>query len=254
MTTMNVLELGHGPVVVIIHGSPSPLADLLPLAQRLAVSHRVVMPELPGYGASPPVDDFSFDAVGEALTAVLDDRDASSPRAIIGFSSGGYRALDLVLRRGVRADLVVGLAALAHLAPPDREVLRAAAEILRADPSGGPLASVMPSRWLSQGWRDLHPDDDARVSRWITLSPYLHRELVAETEMIDLRPLLPRLPCPLYLRVGELDQACPPALSAEMAALAPRATLDIVPGCGHALLIEDIEATIARVLDVVTSS
>jgi hypothetical protein len=34
---------------MIMHGSPAPIADLLPLAERLAVAHPVLIPELPGF-------------------------------------------------------------------------------------------------------------------------------------------------------------------------------------------------------------
>ncbi len=76
-------------------------------------------------------------------------------------------------------------------------------------------------------------------------------ELEAETAMMDLRPLLPALASTLYLRVGELDVACPPSVSIEMAALAPRSLVEIVPGCGHALLIENAAETLERVTELV---
>lgn len=101
----------------------------------------------------------------------------------------------------------------------------------------------------------MHQADDARVIAWLDLTrpELLAAEFAAEAEMRDLRPLLPRLSCGLYLRVGELDLACPPAVSQEIADLVPGSVLEIVPGCGHALLIEDAPATGERVVEVVTS-
>jgi pimeloyl-ACP methyl ester carboxylesterase len=51
------------------------------------------------------------------------------------------------------------------------------------------------------------------------------------------------LDIPALVRVGELDLAAPPAHSKRLAAALPRARLQIVPGRGHALLLEDFEAT-----------
>jgi len=251
---MNIIELGEGPSVLILHGSPSPISDLLPLAQRLAVDHHVLIPELPGYGQSPPDADASFDRIGDVLAEILVEHASVRPRAIIGFSSGAYRALDLALQRNVSPDLIVALGALASLEETDRALFRAVAAGLRADPSGAEIRPILPGRWLSETWRKAHPADDARVTAWFDLtSPQqLAAELSAEAEMRDLRPLLPGLACALYLRVGELDLACPPSLSLEMANLAPHATVDVIPGCGHALMIENGPETIARVVEIVT--
>ena len=45
--------------------------------------------------------------------------------------------------------------------------------------------------------------------------------------------------------VGELDAAAPPSYSREIADLAPLGRLEVVPGHGHALLLEQPAATIA---------
>lgn len=99
----------------------------------------------------------------------------------------------------------------------------------------------------------MHQGDDARVTAWFDLTrpELLAAEFAAEAEMRDLRPLLSGLACRLYLRVGELDIASPPAVSQEIADLVPSTLLEIVPGCAHALLIEDAVATCDRVVELV---
>lgn len=252
---MNVIELGAGPAVMILHGSPTPLTDFMPIAERLAQSHRVLMPELPGYGASPPEDDVSFARIGDALAQLLIERDCTKPRAILGFSSGAYRALDLALQRGIQPDVIIGLGALANLDAADRDLFRTVAAGLRADPSATWLRSILPDRWLSAEWRKMHQADDAHVVAWLDLTrpELLAAEFEAEAEMRDLRPLLPDLACALYLRVGELDVATPPSVSREIADLVPGSVLEIVPGCAHALLIENAHETCERVVEIITA-
>lgn len=63
----------------------------------------------------------------------------------------------------------------------------------------------------------------------------------------DLRPALPAVRARVYARVGALDRACPPGCSDEITRLVPRATLEIVLGCGHALLRDDGPATVAAI-------
>ncbi len=68
---MTVDERGTGPAVLLLHGTPSPARDWEPLAARLAPSVRVIIPDLPGYGASPAPDDAAMEAVGDAIAAML---------------------------------------------------------------------------------------------------------------------------------------------------------------------------------------
>ncbi|MBA3457601.1 MAG: alpha/beta fold hydrolase, partial [Deltaproteobacteria bacterium] len=159
---MNVIELGTGPAVMIIHGSPTPIADFQPIVERLATQYRVLMPELPGYGSSPPTDDVSFARIGNELAQLLIERDCVRPHALIGFSSGAYRALDLALQRGIEPDVIVGLGSLASLDEADRALFRTVAAALRQDPSATGLRAIVPDRWLSPAWRAEHPEDDAR--------------------------------------------------------------------------------------------
>jgi pimeloyl-ACP methyl ester carboxylesterase len=63
----------------------------------------------------------------------------------------------------------------------------------------------------------------------------------------DLRPALPDIRARVYARVGARDRSYPPGCSDEITRLVPRATLEIVLGCGHALLREDGPATVAAI-------
>lgn len=245
---MFVREVGNGPVVLVLHGSPSDPDQFLPLLDALAADHRVLLPYLPGYGASPPEANASYAHAGDQLACELRTRHVGELAAIIGYSSGSYRAFDLVLRREVRTRRIIGLGALAWTPPELAAVLREAVGALRTDPTlAGAMKAALPDRWLSPRWRAAHPEDGARVSAWFDAAPLatVLAELEAQVGVPDLRPQLRELAAEIHLRVGELDVACPPAWSHEIARLAQRATLEIVPGAGHALLIEDAPATVA---------
>lgn len=106
---------------------------------------------------------------------------------------------------------------------------------------------------LSPSWRASHPEDEARVLTWprLTTAAALAAELVALAEMRDLRPELTALRSRVYARVGELDVGCPPAWREDIVRHAPRASLDVVPGCGHGLMIEDRLATVAAIRNAI---
>jgi len=54
----------------------------------------------------------------------------------------------------------------------------------------------------------------------------------------DARSWLPQLACPLLVLCGEADRLTPPEHSREIAALVPQARLEVLPGAGHMLTME----------------
>jgi 3-oxoadipate enol-lactonase len=250
---MVVRELGTGEVVVLLHGTPSPGTDWLPVAEQLASRYRVLVPDLPGYGGSPAVDLPSIERVGDVLFEVLQQRGVSRLAGIAGFSTGALRAFDLVLRHRLPTRVVISIAGVACFDQEARALRRMLAQRLRSDPTyirSDEVRGMMQGLMLSPRWADAHPEDVDRVVGWrdLVTPEALVQELEALADSRDLRPELARLGARVYARVGELDVGCPPAWSEDIVRAAPDARLDRVPGCGHALLIEDAEATTAAIL------
>lgn len=249
---MFVREVGCGPAVLLLHGTPSPAEDWLPLADALGRDYRVLIPDLPGYGLSTDPPDASIEAVGDTLAAMLLDRGLGRVHAIVGYSTGAYRALDLATRAGIDARVIVSLAGVACFDAAAREARAALAARLAEHPAflhGDEVRALMCELVVSPAWAAAHPGDLARVREWprTTRPAALARELAALAGSRDLRPELAGLRCRVYCRVGTVDRGCPPAWSAEIARLAPRTTLELVFGCGHALLLEDGPATVAAI-------
>ncbi|MEO8845395.1 MAG: hypothetical protein ABI591_15480, partial [Kofleriaceae bacterium] len=116
---------------------------------------------------------------------------------------------------------------------------------LEADPGflhGAAMQKALHDLMLSPG----RTDD---LSAWLasTTAAALAAELRAQTTMRDLSADLADLATRIYLRVGALDLACPPACSEAILRSAPRASLELVDGAGHALLTEDLTATTAAI-------
>jgi pimeloyl-ACP methyl ester carboxylesterase len=73
---------------------------------------------------------------------------------------------------------------------------------------------------------------------------------------VDSRPHLGAISCPVLVACGEADQLTPAELSREMVALlpqTPQAQLEIVPGAGHMLTMEQPERVSALLLRWVAS-
>jgi 3-oxoadipate enol-lactonase len=214
--------------------------------KRLSTSRRVLVVDLPGYGASPPLDGpYTLARVEDLLVGELLARGVHE-LSVVGHSGGAYRALSLATSRRVRVERVVAVSGLAGYGDDVRAGFRQLATMIRAGSDLGPL-------WLSRMAGPLFAErfagDVADVMAWLTAAPrdVLAAELDAFAVAEDLRPRLRELATPILARVGDADQAAPPQFSRDIVDSAPAATLQIVPGCGHALFYEDRNGTVEAI-------
>ena len=105
-----VWEVGSGEPVLVLHGFPDAPVGLRPLVERLAADgFRCLVPALPGYLPSGPVENYHSARVAEDMVAVLDAYDiATAP--VVGHDWGGCVALDLGAAHADRITRVVSLA------------------------------------------------------------------------------------------------------------------------------------------------
>ncbi|MEI6688963.1 MAG: alpha/beta hydrolase [Thermoleophilia bacterium] len=105
-----VWEMGEGEPVLVLHGFPDAPIGLTPLVTRLAAAgFRCIVPALPGYLPSSPVDNYQSKAVAHDMLAVLDA--LGLERApVVGHDWGGCVALDLGADHAERITRVVSLA------------------------------------------------------------------------------------------------------------------------------------------------
>jgi pimeloyl-ACP methyl ester carboxylesterase len=247
---MFVRESGRGPAILLLHGAPSSPDDFDALAERLAPSRRVLVPVMPGY-LSEAMDEGTYSIarsvalIEEALAA-----HGVAETSVVGFSAGALRAFGLAFGGRVRVTALVSLGGLAGYDEAGRQSMRAFSGFVRAvgnlhDPQ---LVGLLVARMLSPAGAST-PEHAARVTKWLDcVTPEaLATELAAVAESEDFYPRLGELDIPVLARVGSLDMAAPPPLSERIAAAVPGAKLEVVEGKGHALLIEDSEATIESV-------
>ncbi len=92
-----VLEGGEGPPVVLLHGGiESGGAYWAPAISRLAETHRLVVPDMPGLGASEPLARLDEDAFAEWFVALLrligDERPALVAHSLLGSLAARFAA------------------------------------------------------------------------------------------------------------------------------------------------------------------
>lgn len=245
---MNLIDKGQGPAVVLLHGCPGTLAFLAPLVEALSPTRRVLAPELPGYGGSPPLEGpYSFERVRTMLEDLLVGRGIREC-ALVGHSAGAYRAIGLALgSTRVRATHLVTLGGIAGFDPEVRAAFHQFADLAR---QGFDFRPMWLGRMAAPGFAERFPQHVAEVMSWIDAAPRaaLAAELDALADGADYRPRLAELAMPVTARVGEHDAAAPPVCSEEIARGVRHGELQVVAGCGHALLHEDREGTVRAVV------
>jgi pyruvate dehydrogenase E2 component (dihydrolipoamide acetyltransferase) len=263
------LEEGSGSsVIVLLHGGTGGGANWFRLLPRLAAAHRVLAPDLPGFGLSAPRPlrlPLGVEAA-RLLRAWLDHADVESA-VVVGTSFGGLAALRLAQAapdrvRGLllldSAGLGRGIHPLVRLAvlPP---LIRAAVR-----PTHRGTATVL--RTLLTADRselnDVQLDaliDYLHASAVTAGVPYLaatlrafasprgQREVVTPTELAALSQ-------PVSLVWGERDGFLPVADAHRAAALCRDAHFTVIAGAGHSpnweragAVADAIEALVARV-------
>lgn len=254
---MRIHQHGHGSPVVLLHGSPTSPSYFDPLVEALSPHRQVLVAVSPGYDGTPPLRPHSTQKLQEALEDALTALGATDV-AVVGFSLGAYRALQLALTsQRIRVNRVFTLGAFTCLTPEHRQGMLALAQQASAltdfrDPA---FRQMVASLMVAPAFATAHPEETAAIAAWLdAIAPAdLAAEFRSSCAAQDLTPLVSGLRVPLTVRVGEQDAATPPAYSEQLAARVPAAVLQKVPGCGHALLIEDRKATVAAICEALLS-
>jgi 3-oxoadipate enol-lactonase len=245
-TDIHVHEAGSGPAVLLLHGAPTTTRGFAPMIARLATSHRVLVPDLPGYGASRALDGkYTLERVREQIEDALLARGVREV-GIVGHSAGAYRGFSIALAGRVCVDRIVSLSGVAGYGDDVRAAFRQLAGMIRA---GVDFRPAWLQRMTGPDFVERHPEDVADVMSWLTAasSAVLAAEMEAFADAEDLRPRLRELDAQVLARVGLVDQASPVSFSRDIVSCAQSATLQVVPGCGHAIFYEDAVGTLEAV-------
>jgi len=251
---IHVVERGSGPPIVLVHGVTLGVAVWARQLRHLAGSHRVLAVGQRGHGqSSAGSEGYSFERMGRDLLEVLrvtGVRDA----VLVGHSMGGMVVQELALRRPRElAEHVGGLVLVATSSGPlaPGPLGPAAARVLAAGGRRGLRRSERRGRSaLSQ--RDLaawairwnfgsHPRDaDLELVRSMvtSMSPEAMVGLLGPLLSFDVHREIGSIALPTRVVVGSRDLLTPPRASRAIAEQIPGATLTVLAGCGHMVMLE----------------
>lgn len=250
------LEAGSGPPVILLHGLAMTNASMMTTLAALAKDHRVIAPDLPGFGDSDkPVETYDAAFFSQWLLAFMDAMQVESA-VLVGNSMGGRISIETALIAPRRVEKLVLFAP--SMAFRKR---RQAALLVRLSMPG---AAVMPFPVLGvrhalrllfaspdrmhASWFDAAVDEFLRIFR----APRARVAFFAAARQIYLeRPFGPHgfwerleeLTVPALFVWGERDRLVPASFARHVERAVPHARSVLVEDCGHFPQIEHPDLT-----------
>jgi pimeloyl-ACP methyl ester carboxylesterase len=220
--------------VVLHHSFGSPGWTAFP--DHLAADHRVLLPELPGFGDSGMPEWARHPRDLAVLLGLWFDRLGLGPVTVTGCGFGGWIAAELATMSPARLSGLV-LVGAAGLLPERGRILD---QMLTSH------SVYVRSAFLAGGAYEEHYGvelDDEVLMRWalaremttrVSWKPYMYNR--------RLDPLLPELTVPTLVVWGSDDAVVPRECGERYARLIPDARLEVVDRSGHAVDLERPEA------------
>ncbi len=206
---------GAGPPLVLVHGLAVSSRYWLPLARRLAGTHAVLAPDLPGHGRSgTPPQPLGVPQLADALLEWL-DRAEIERAPLVANSLGCQVAVELAVREPGRVERLVLVGPTMDPAAPTllRQALRLALDATR-EPVGLNLAEARD--YLRMGPRRI-----LATARFALADPFAGK--------------LPAVRAPTLVVRGGRDPIAPQEWVERVARLLPDARVAVVPAGPHAV-------------------
>lgn len=241
---------GTGRPLVLFHSLLADRTSFDRIAARIAETHRVIALDLPGFGASDPVDG-GLEAVADRIAAALNALPVGEKPILLGNGYGGFVALLTAIRHPKLADRLVLADCGAAFSEPGRAAFRGMSA--GADKGGlAAIADVAMRRLFAPEYQALHPElISQRKERFLAVDRGTFHNACEALATLDLRDRLASVRLPVLVLVGEMDEATPPAMSKELAAGLPDAKLVVLPGCAHVPQLQAPDLFLAAIEDFI---
>jgi 2-hydroxymuconate-semialdehyde hydrolase len=256
-TATSVLEGGHGPPLVLVHGGIECGGTYwAPVISRLADHHRLVVPDVPGLGESDPVARLDALAFEDWLAALL-RMTCEEPPTLVAHSLSGTLAAQFASRRAdlLRRLVIYGAPGIGPYAMPMGLRVVAVRFALRPTAANADrfdrwaFVDLDRTRRQDPDWFDAF----TAYTRARAVAPHVKRTMrqlirtcTKQVPDIELR----RIGVPTTLLWGEGDRFVPLGL-AQQASTRLGWPLHVIDDAGHATHIEQ-PAAFLRVLEEVT--
>jgi pimeloyl-ACP methyl ester carboxylesterase len=249
--SVNVVDVGSGPVVVFLHGLAGCWQNWLENVPHFARDHRVIALDLPGFGASPmPAQPISMPGYARMLDELFVTLGVDGA-TLVGSSMGGFVAAEFAIRHGAR------VRRLCLTSPAGLSM-----EHMRNERNQGLRARIENWSFFGTGWLASKSDRvvrSERLRRALLMLVAAHPERLPGGLVVEqargagkpgfkdaleamtgypIRDRLGEIGCPTLIVWGELDRLVPLRDAAEFEWLIPQARKIVYEDTGHLVMLE----------------
>lgn len=238
-------KVGHGPPVVMCHGTPWSSALWSPFADALARDFTVYRWDMPGYGESSKDPNHAVDlgVQGEVFSVLLEHWGLQAPR-VVAHDFGGAVALRAHLLHGAQfASLcLVDVVVLRPWGSAFFELVKASSAVFSELPATVHRGAIE-AYISSASHRGLRDDELSMLTRpWVDdegqLAFYRQIAQADDRYTAELEPLLATIKAPTHIVWGKDDEWIPVDRAYRLREAIPHSSLDLVPGAGHLIQLD----------------
>jgi pimeloyl-ACP methyl ester carboxylesterase len=228
---IQVNDAGSGPPCVVLHRSTGPFWS--EFHDRLAESFTVLSPDMPGFGQSTRPDTARNPAHLAVLLNQLLDAEGRDPVHLVGFGLGGWVAAEMAAMNQGRL-LTLTVVGAAGIKPREGYIHDPLTQSWTDYVRGGfrddehfiAVFGEEPVEQVIQLW-----DFSREMTARITWKPWMWS--------LQLPTLLRGVRTPALVVWGEQDQIVPLDCARQYAEVLPNASLEVIPGAGHVVELEE---------------
>jgi len=267
-----LIEVGEGPPLVLVHGGLGEAGGWVPILTSLARRFHLYVPDRPGHGLSDPFDYRGVDMSELSATFLADVLDECSLRTVplVGCSMGGFTAIAFYLTHPDRVSQLIlpGMpAGLQRAVPPGIFEAQKLMRLLSTPSSGAAMCSELAQPAARGRMREVqsalvaHPERVAeefldcdrfnllrnhRSFRWY-LDSVVTPEGVSPPLLLDQRWAELRVPTTFIW--GEKDVFATVDQGRAAAARVPTSRFELIPDAGHAVWVDEPVRVAGCILD-----
>ena len=241
---------GNSAPIVLFHSLLADDTSFDRIAVPLAQTRKLIILNLPGFGASDRVEG-GLEAVADRVAAALAAMSLEQRPIFLGNGYGGFVALMTAIRHPDIAARLVLADCGAAFSEPGRAAFRGMSAGAKEKGLAG-ISDVAMRRLFAPSYQAAHPDlIEERRARFVAVDPHTFHAACAALSTLDVRDQLAQVSVPVLVLVGEHDEATPPAMSTELAAGLRDARLVVLPGCAHVPQLQEPELFLDAIRDFI---
>jgi 3-oxoadipate enol-lactonase len=248
--TLAVHAEGNGPPILFVHGFPLSHSMWKGQLEAFAVDHRVIAPDLRGFGESDVTKGtVTMEQHADDLAALLDELNVYEPVVLCGLSMGGYIAWQFQQKypNRLRALILCDTRAIGDT-PDGVENRKRLATMVIENGSAAVASAMLPNLFSpATGDRDQSVIDELRQTISATSPEGIAAASLGMAERPDVTSLLPNIETPALVIVGEDDGISTPEEMQTIADAMPNARLEVISEAGHMSPLENPEPVNAAI-------